>query len=203
MLRLDKIIKPWKESAALNDHINLYGFWNDTTFLTNQELATYDPRRFTGVSVYREIEREFSIGDRIQFTAPDKSRGVANRDLALIHSIALDGRVTARLDNTGRSNSTPPSIAISITATPSPVTAPKALPPNACSFTPIPAFIPICSILGSPTFPSHARAMRPRSSPTTWQNSCPNSEPMFRKPRLGNQPSFVHRSGNWDWTVNL
>jgi type IV secretion system protein VirB4 len=34
MLRLDKVIKPWKESAALNAHINLYGFWNDTTFLT-------------------------------------------------------------------------------------------------------------------------------------------------------------------------
>jgi type IV secretion/conjugal transfer VirB4 family ATPase len=34
MLRLDRIIKPWKESAALCDHINLYGFWNDTTFLT-------------------------------------------------------------------------------------------------------------------------------------------------------------------------
>ena len=34
MLRLDRIIKPWKESAALNAHINLYGFWNDTTFLT-------------------------------------------------------------------------------------------------------------------------------------------------------------------------
>jgi len=34
MLRLDKIIKPWKESAALNDYINLYGFWNETTFLT-------------------------------------------------------------------------------------------------------------------------------------------------------------------------
>jgi len=34
MLRLDKIIKPWKESAALNAHINLYGFWNHTTFLT-------------------------------------------------------------------------------------------------------------------------------------------------------------------------
>jgi len=30
MLRLGKIIKPWKESAALNSHINLYGFWNDT-----------------------------------------------------------------------------------------------------------------------------------------------------------------------------
>jgi type IV secretion/conjugal transfer VirB4 family ATPase len=34
MLRLDKVMKPWKESAALNDHINLYGFWNDTAFLT-------------------------------------------------------------------------------------------------------------------------------------------------------------------------
>jgi type IV secretion system protein VirB4 len=34
MLRLNKVIKPWKESAALNDHINLYGFWNETTFLT-------------------------------------------------------------------------------------------------------------------------------------------------------------------------
>jgi AAA domain len=34
MLRLDKVIKPWKEAAALNDHINLYGFWNETVFLT-------------------------------------------------------------------------------------------------------------------------------------------------------------------------
>src|ERR1700686_2299480 len=34
MLRLDKVIKPWKESAALNDQINLYGFWNETAFLT-------------------------------------------------------------------------------------------------------------------------------------------------------------------------
>ena len=34
MFRLDKVIKPWKESASLNDHINLYGFWNETSFLT-------------------------------------------------------------------------------------------------------------------------------------------------------------------------
>jgi type IV secretory pathway VirB4 component len=34
MLRLDKVLKPWKESAALNDHVNLYGFWNETAFLT-------------------------------------------------------------------------------------------------------------------------------------------------------------------------
>ena len=53
----------------------------------NHELATYDPRRLTGVSVYREIDREFSAGERIQFTAPDKALGVANRDLAVIESI--------------------------------------------------------------------------------------------------------------------
>jgi type IV secretory pathway VirB4 component len=41
MLRLDKVIKPWKESAALNDHINLYGFWNETAFLTKSgDLGT-------------------------------------------------------------------------------------------------------------------------------------------------------------------
>ena len=34
MFRLDRVIKPWKESAALNDHLNLYGFWNENTFLT-------------------------------------------------------------------------------------------------------------------------------------------------------------------------
>ena len=34
MLNIDKVIKPWKEAASLNEHINLYGFWNETTFLT-------------------------------------------------------------------------------------------------------------------------------------------------------------------------
>ena len=60
----------------------------------NGELATYDPRRLSGVSVYREIDREFSAGDRIQFSAPDKALNVANRDLAVIDSIAPDGRAS-------------------------------------------------------------------------------------------------------------
>ena len=65
----------------------------------NQERATYDPRRLTGVSVYREMERELSLGDRIQFTAPDKSLGVANRGRATIQAIHSDGRLIARLDS--------------------------------------------------------------------------------------------------------
>jgi conjugative relaxase-like TrwC/TraI family protein len=71
--------------------------------LTVEQLSgqqtTYDPRRLAGVSVYREIGREFAEGDRIQFTAPDKSLGVANRDLAVIEKIEPDGRVTGRLEN--------------------------------------------------------------------------------------------------------
>jgi ATP-dependent exoDNAse (exonuclease V) alpha subunit len=65
----------------------------------NSELATYDPRRLTGVSVYQEIEREFSVGDRIQFTVPDKSLGVANRDMAAIEAIHAYGCISVRLDN--------------------------------------------------------------------------------------------------------
>ena len=80
--------------VAINPAANLL-----TVEKSSGEQASYDPRRLTGVSVYREIDREFSIGDRIQFTAPDKSLGVANRDLAAIESIASDGRISARLDN--------------------------------------------------------------------------------------------------------
>jgi conjugative relaxase-like TrwC/TraI family protein len=65
----------------------------------NQELAIYDPCRLKGVSVYRGLERELSVGDRIQFTAPDKSLGVANRDLAIVEAIDPAGRLSARLDN--------------------------------------------------------------------------------------------------------
>ena len=66
---------------------------------SNGGLATYDPRRLTGVTVYQEIERELSVGDRIQFTAPDKSLSVANRDMAAIEAIHPDGRLSVRLDN--------------------------------------------------------------------------------------------------------
>jgi len=68
----------------------------------NAELATYDPKRLRGVSVYREMEREFAVGDRIQFTAPDKQLQVANRDLATIEGISPHGEISVRLDG-GRS----------------------------------------------------------------------------------------------------
>ena len=63
------------------------------------KVVTYDPRRLTGVSVYRLVAHDFSVGDKIQFTAPDKPLCVANRDLAVIDSIRRDGHISARLDN--------------------------------------------------------------------------------------------------------
>ena len=67
--------------------------------LPSGKNATYDARRLAGINVYRATDREFAVGDRIQFTAPDKSLGVANRDLAIIDSIRADGRLSAHLDN--------------------------------------------------------------------------------------------------------
>ena len=58
---------------------------------------SYDPRQQQGVSVFREELRSFSVGDRIQFTAPDNDLKVANRELGVIESIA-DGRLRLNLD---------------------------------------------------------------------------------------------------------
>ncbi len=63
------------------------------------EQIIYDPKRLAGVSVYREMESNFAVGDRIQFTAPDKGLGVSNRELATILRISDDGLLSVRLDS--------------------------------------------------------------------------------------------------------
>ena len=60
--------------------------------------ATYNPARLYGVNVYRELEREFALGDRLSFTAPSKELGVANRDLGTVQQIDKD-HLTVRMDN--------------------------------------------------------------------------------------------------------
>ena len=64
----------------------------------NGERVTYDPSRLRGISAYREIEREFALGDRIQLTAPNRALGVANRDLGTLQQIGDDGAITIRMD---------------------------------------------------------------------------------------------------------
>jgi hypothetical protein len=65
----------------------------------NGEQTTYDPRRQVGVSVYREQEKSFSVGDRVQFTAPSQELKIANRELGTVEGIAQDGTMRLKLDN--------------------------------------------------------------------------------------------------------
>jgi len=63
------------------------------------EQITYDPRRLQGVNAYREAERVFSAGDRVQFTAPHKGEHIANRQLGTIEQMDADGNLQIRLDS--------------------------------------------------------------------------------------------------------
>jgi conjugative relaxase-like TrwC/TraI family protein len=61
------------------------------------QQVTYNPERLHGIAAYREISREFSEGDRIQFTASKPDIDVKNRDLCTIERI--DGTaMTVRMD---------------------------------------------------------------------------------------------------------
>jgi len=63
------------------------------------EQTTYDPRRLQGVTVYREEERNFSQGDRIQLTAPLSEERIANRQLGTLESVDSEGNLQIRLDS--------------------------------------------------------------------------------------------------------
>jgi ATP-dependent exoDNAse (exonuclease V) alpha subunit len=63
------------------------------------EQVSYDPRRLHGVTLYRETERAFSEGDRVQFTAPNRERHIANRELGTIEKIDDSGNLQLRLDS--------------------------------------------------------------------------------------------------------
>ena len=69
-----------------------------TVELQDGTQRTYDPRRQQGVSVFREEMRSFSVGDRIQFTAPANEVRVANRELGIIEIIDGHGRLRLKMD---------------------------------------------------------------------------------------------------------
>lgn len=69
-----------------------------TVELRDGTERTYDPRRQQGVTIYREELRNFSEGDRIQFTVPANDLKIANRELGTIESISGDGTLHLRMD---------------------------------------------------------------------------------------------------------
>ncbi|PYR35401.1 MAG: conjugal transfer protein, partial [Acidobacteria bacterium] len=81
---------------------------NQLTVRTDDErTVSYDPRRLQGVTLYRESERAFAAGDRVQMTAPDRERGVPNRERGTIERIDTNGRMEVRWDS-GRTSSFEP-----------------------------------------------------------------------------------------------
>ncbi len=78
---------------------------NLVTVKTDDDHAVnYDPRRLQGVTLYRETERGFAAGDRVQMTAPDRERGVPNRELGTVEGIEANGCMEIRWDS-GRTSS--------------------------------------------------------------------------------------------------
>jgi conjugative relaxase-like TrwC/TraI family protein len=69
-----------------------------TVRFDNGRELTYNPLRLSGVSVYREAERQFAEGDRVQFRAPFTERRVTNGELATIAKIG-DQELTVKLDS--------------------------------------------------------------------------------------------------------
>jgi conjugative relaxase-like TrwC/TraI family protein len=63
------------------------------------EELSYDPRRLQGVTVYRDAERTFAQGDRVQLTAPYYAEKLANRELGTVERIDGDGNLKLRMDS--------------------------------------------------------------------------------------------------------
>jgi ATP-dependent exoDNAse (exonuclease V) alpha subunit len=63
------------------------------------ELITYDPRRVQGVTAYRESDRSFAEGDRIQFTTAFHPQRIANRELGTIEEIDGTGNLKLQMDS--------------------------------------------------------------------------------------------------------
>lgn len=59
--------------------------------------VTCGPRRFDGVTIHREAQRASSEGDRVRFSAPDRKRHIAHRELATIERIDAGDNVRLRL----------------------------------------------------------------------------------------------------------
>jgi hypothetical protein len=107
---------------------------NEVTVRTDDDRAlSYDPRRLQGVTLYREGERDFAQGDRVQMTAPDRERGVPNRELGTIERIDRNGHMDVRWTPIEPPRWRKATDAISITATPLQATAARDRPPGACS----------------------------------------------------------------------
>jgi conjugative relaxase-like TrwC/TraI family protein len=85
--------RSYAQVVAINPKDNLL-----TVHKRDGQRVTYDPSRLRGIAAYHEIEQDFAVGDKIQFTAPQRELQIANRDLGIIQHIGDDGKISIRID---------------------------------------------------------------------------------------------------------
>ena len=101
VLRYSKGSKPLGIEAG--EYARVTAIDRETNIVTvkrhgNDELS-YDPRRLQGVTIYRDHERTFAQGDRVQMTAPYYAEKLANRELGTVEQIDKDGNLNLKMDS--------------------------------------------------------------------------------------------------------
>jgi ATP-dependent exoDNAse (exonuclease V) alpha subunit len=83
----------YAEVIAVDPKGNLIMVQRDTG-----DIVSYDPARVRGIDAYRQAEKSFAIGDRLQMTAPYRDLDLPNRALGTVEQIA-NKRLTLRMDS--------------------------------------------------------------------------------------------------------
>jgi len=101
VLRYSKGSKPIGIEAGEYARVVRVDGENNTLTITRKsgEELSYDPRRLQGVTVYRDSERVFAQGDRVQMTAPYQKQNLANRELGTVEKIDVSGNLKLRMDS--------------------------------------------------------------------------------------------------------
>jgi conjugative relaxase-like TrwC/TraI family protein len=101
VIRYSKGSKPFGIEAGEYARVAHTDRASNTVTVTRKsgEELSYDPRRLQGVTVYRDTERTFAEGDRVQLTAPYHEQKLANRELGTVDKIDGDGNLKLRMDS--------------------------------------------------------------------------------------------------------
>jgi conjugative relaxase-like TrwC/TraI family protein len=101
VIRYSKGSKPLGVEAGEYARVAYTDRESNTVTVTRKsgEELSYDPRRLQGVTVYRDTERTFAEGDRVQLTAPYNEQKLANRELGRVDKIDGDGNLKLKMDS--------------------------------------------------------------------------------------------------------
>jgi conjugative relaxase-like TrwC/TraI family protein len=101
VIRYSKGSKPLGIEAGEYARVTATDRETNTVTVTRKsgEELSYDPRRLQGVTVYRETERTFAEGDRVQMTAPYHAEKLSNRELGTVDKIDGEGNLKLKMDS--------------------------------------------------------------------------------------------------------